>query len=454
MILSTSCLNKLPPFILACCLLCGSAMAETAPPAPAAGSSGVGPLVAVFPIENLSGTPAPLKKLNAELDAVMKKAGVRIIEPATVDSFIESHRVRYLGGIDEKIAATLQEETGADTVLISTLELYNEVSPPKFSLICRLVSLKGAPEIIWMDSVGIAGDDAPGILGLGLIDDLTVLRSKGFKSIGTSLKRYITEPPVHKKRVSAKAKREEEPFTLMNLIKGIRTEKRQLTDPSYSQARSWLAKRPPEKPYTVEEMLQEIKANGGLFLSLYNPLLWYSSQDTLVDKERTIAILPFLDRSTRKHAAELQVLHLAKQLVADGNFRVLELGVIRDKMLNMHVIMKDGISIPGIDLITISLGVDLLLNGVIFDYLDTVGYGSYPKIDFSMQMFDRDTKKILWSSHSHNQGNDGVYFFEYGRIATAGALADRMCRALVLKLVENANETDVTHNSDSEREQL
>lgn len=429
-------------------------MAETAPPAPDNGASGGGPRVAVFSIENLSGTPAPLMELNAELNVVLKRAGVRIIEPARVDSFIENHRVRYLGGIDEKIAAALDEETGADAVLISTLELYNEVSPPKFSMICRLVSLKGVPEIIWMDSVGIAGDDAPGILGLGLIDDLAVLRTKGFKSIGTSLKDYIDEPPVRKKRVSAKAKREERPFTLMDLIKGIRSEKRLLTDPLYSRARAWYLKKPPETPYTVEEMIEEIKDNGGLFLSLYNPLLWYSSQDTLVDKERTIALLPFLDRSTRKHAAELQVLHLAKQLVVDGNFRVLELGVIRDRMLNMHVIMRDGISIPGIDLITISLGVDLLLSGVIFDYLDTIGYGSYPKIDFSIQMFDRDTKKILWSSHSHNQGDDAVYFFEYGRIATAGALADRMCRALVLKLVENANEIDVTHNFDSEREQL
>lgn len=427
------------PFILAGCLLCGTARAETSPQLQAAGPSG-SLRIAVFPVENLSGAPAPLKELNAELETVLRQSGMRIIDPAAIDGFIEDHRVRYLGGVDEKTAAALARDTGADAVLISTLELYSEVSPPKFSLISRLVTLKGVPEIAWMDNVGIAGDDAPGILGLGLIDDIKVLRGKGLKTIGTSLKRYVTEPPVRKHLVSARVKREETPFTLMDLIKGIRSEKRLLTDPSYSRLRPWYEKRAPDKLYTVEEMLQEIKANGGLFLSRYNPLLWYSSQDVLVDKERTIAILPFLDRSTRKHAAELQVLHLAKQMVSDGSFRVLELGVIRDRMLNMHVIMSDGISIPGIDLITISLGVDLLLNGVIFDYLDTVGYGAYPKIDFSMQMFDRDTKKILWSSHSHNQGNDGVYFFDYGRIATAGALADRMSRALVQKLVENANE--------------
>ena len=301
-------------------------------------------------------------------------------------------------------------------------------------MISRLVSLKGVPEIVWMESVGMAGDDAPGILGLGLIEDQKVLRNKGLGVIGASLKRHFSDPPVRKQRVSARAKREEEIFTLKDLVEDIKTEKRTLTDPSDLQARAWLAK----KPYTVEEMLQESKTKGGPFLSRYNPLGWYSSGDQLVEEERAIAIIPFFNRSTRKHAAELQVLHLAKQLVKNGSFKVLELGVIRDKLLNMHIIMNDGISIPSLDLVSISLEADLLLNGVVFDYLDTVGYGSYPKINFSMQMFDRDNKKILWSSHSHNQGNDGVYFFEYGSISTAGALADLMNRALVLKLVEHA----------------
>jgi hypothetical protein len=431
-------LNRLLGCILACCLLCGSAMAETAPPGPDAGSSGEKLRIAVFPMENLSGTPVPLKELTAGLHSELKRNGILTIEPSVIESFIEKHQVRYLGGIDEPTAAALGAETGAEAVLISTVELYSDVSPPKFSLLSRLVSLKGVPEIVWMDSVGMAGDDAPGILGLGLIHDLKELRSKGLGVIGTSLARHYFNPPVRKKRVSARVQREEEPFTLKTLIEDIRSEKRTLTDQSVLQARAWRAKTQSQKPYTVEDMLREISANGGPFLSRYGPLGWYSSGDRLIEQERTIAIIPFFNRSTRKHAAELQVLHLAKQLVRDGSFVVLELGVIRDKLLNMHIIMNDGISIPSLDLVSISLEADLLLNGMVFDYLDTVGYGSYPRIDFSMQMFDRDNKKVLWSSHSHNQGNDGVYFFEYGSITTAGALADKMCRALVLKLVEHA----------------
>jgi len=438
MILSASCLNRLLRYILACCLVCGSALAETAPPVPDAAASDGRPRIAVFPMENLSGTPVPLRELNAELQSELKRNGIQTIESSAVESFIEKHQLRYLGGIDELTAAALRAETGAEAVLISTVELYSDVAPPKFSLLSRLVSLKGVPEIVWMNSVGIAGDDAPGILGLGLIDDLKELRIKGIGKIGASLAQHVSNPPVRKKRVSARARREEEPFTMRGLVEDIKSEKRTITDQSDLQDRSWLARNQADKPYTVEDMLKEIRANGGPFLSRYNPPGWYSSGDQLVEQEHTIAIIPFFNRSTRKHAAELQVLHLAKQLVTDGSFTVLELGVIRDKLLNMHIIMNDGISIPSLDLVSISLGADLLLNGMVFDYLDTVGYGSYPRIDFSMQMFDRDNKKVLWSSHSHNQGNDGVYFFEYGSVTTAGALADKMCRALVLKLVEHA----------------
>lgn len=426
--------------ILTCCVLCGSAGAGGSPSVPAAASPEGVKRIAVLPVENLSGAPVPLKELNAELNAVLKRAGVPMIERTSVESFVESHRVRYLGGIDEIIAAAVSAETGADAVLISTVELYSEVSPPKFSLISRMVSLKGTPEIIWMDSVGISGDDAPGILGLGLIDDLKVLRGRAIELIGTSLKRYFSDPPLRKQRVSARAKREEEPFILKNMMDDMKTEKRTLTDPSSSRTRAQDTGGEPDRAFRDEGLSPGGKSDGGRLSTRYNPLDWYSSKEELVEQERTIAIIPFFNRSTRKHAAELLALHLAAQLVAEGSFRILEFGVIRDKLLSMHVIMSDGIAIPGLDLVGISLGVDLLLNGVVFDYLDTVGFGTYPGIDFSLQMFDRDNKNILWSSHSHNQGNDGVFLFDYGRVATAGALADKMCRALVLKLVDNADE--------------
>ncbi len=432
MLSSTSFLNSLLTGIkvcsLACCLLCCGARAEAAQP-------GTDRRIAVFPIENLSGAPAPLRELDAGLVAVLKSAGMPTVETAAVENFINSHQVRYLGGIDEKTAALLSTETKAEFVLITSLEFYNEVAPPKFSLISRLVSLHDIPEIVWMGSAGIAGDDAPGILGLGLINDINDLREKGFESVVTSLGRYIQDAPAHKNQVISGAKGEET-FRLDDLIKGIKSEKRLLTPVSEPRQGPVLE----ENQYTAEDMQSNMNGKGIFFQSRYNPVGWYNSKETLRNREHTIAIIPFFNRSTRKHAAELQALHMALQLVDKHVFRVLELGVIRDRMLNMHVIMNSGVSLPNIDLITISLGSDLLLNGVVFDYLDTVGYGSPPRVDFSIQMFNREDKRILWSSHSSNQGDDGVYFFDYGRIATAAALTDKMCHALVQRLAENAGE--------------
>lgn len=421
MISSSSFLNSLLAGIMLSLLLCGAATAVTAPPE-------AGPRIAVFPMENLSGTPVPLMELNAEFAAVLKSAGMHIVETAAVENFINTHRVRYVGGIDEKTAALLSAETGADSVLITSLEFYNEVAPPKFSLVSRLVSLQDIPEIIWMDSVGIAGDDAPGILGLGLITDIRILRKNGLAAIGTNLERFTRRAAAVKTRLISMSK--EEDFRLEDLIKAIKSEKRLLA-PGPERRQKPVEEQPGDGQRSVED-------GGELFLSRYNPVGWYSSREISANQEHIIAIIPFFNRSTRKHAAELQALHLANQLVDKSGFRILELGVIRDRMLNMHVIMTSGISLPAIDLITISLGSDLLLSGVVFDYLDTVGYGSSPRVDFSMQLFNREDKKILWSSHSSNRGDDGVYLFDYGRVATAATLSDKMCRALVQRLVEDA----------------
>lgn len=389
-----------------------------------------GPLIAVFPVENLSGAPAPLGELAAGLRTALEARGMRVVAPARVEAFIDEHHIRYVGGIDERTAATLREQTGAETVLISTLELYNGVFPPKFSMITRLVRLDGFLEIIWMESVGLSGDDYPGFLGLGLVREIETLRARGIEKLVDSLAAAARRPEFSQRLLPGRLHRREGSFTLMDLIRGIRRERPRLENFAGSATTTSRAE-------TVEELLQKMRESGGLFMSRYAPRDWYSSQDTPLGDQRSIGIIPFFNRSTRKHAAELQALHLARELVSSGRFRLLELGVIRDKLLSMHVIMSDGVSIPSMDLIAISLGVDLLLNGRVFDYLDTVGSGSSPQVDFSLQMFAADGKRILWSSHSHNRGDDGVYFFDYGRVATAAALADRMNRALVLRMIEN-----------------
>lgn len=406
---------------ICCCLLSGCANPAGASPRFSSAVPGWGPMIAVYPIENLSGAPAPLKELHEELAATLQRAGARIVDQAALDSFFERHWVRYVGGIDETTSAALRDETGADAVLITNLELYNEQSPPRIALMARLVSTVGMPEIRWMDSYARTGDEAPGLLGLGVIEDPVRLRGLGFEYLEASMRKFIMNAPEREHKLSAREIRENKPFTLSDLMDKMKDEPRQ----------------PADVPVNSRPWLSQV---GDLISYRYQPRTWYSSRDVLDDQLRSVALIPFLDLSTRKYGAEVLVLHLAKQLVVDGRFKVVELGVIRDKILVSRIIMTSGISNSNIDVISNSLGVELVINGKLFDYLESNTTGQNPKVDFSLQMFERDTRKILWNSHSRNQGNDGVFFFDVGRISTASALTDRMSQSLLQRLNENASE--------------
>jgi len=46
-------------------------------------------------------------------------------------------------------------------------------------------------------------------------------------------------------------------------------------------------------------------------------------------------------------------------------------------------------------------------------------------------VFDMKTRQIVWSSSSYNQGDDGVFFFNLGKVNTAQGMASGMARSVV-----------------------
>jgi hypothetical protein len=154
--------------------------------------SGTNPKIAVFPIENLSGTVAPLREIRQIFVEGLKKQGIAVLEDDTFEKFMAKHRIRYTGGLDEDTARSFKKEVGTQGVLIISLESYSETNPPKISLLSRLVSTGDPPAILWMEGVSLAGDDSPGILGVGLLEDPGALREKALKSVLGSLVRYLS----------------------------------------------------------------------------------------------------------------------------------------------------------------------------------------------------------------------------------------------------------------------
>ncbi len=330
--------------------------------------------IAVLPVYNLSGLPAPLSEIRQSLINSLKKQGFNTLDDNVLERSLARHRIRHVGGTNSMTAAALGKETGAETVLITSLELYSEISPPKIALSSRLVSTGSSPSILWMDGIGMAGDDSPGILGLGLIEDPRTLFKKAAGYLTASLAGHLSG-------------------------------QRDNVETPKKRRKFW-------------------------------PRVLYRSPVIASDMKYRVAVLPFFNLSQRKYAGEIIALHFVKQFGKLENFDVIEPGVVRHSLLRYRIIMDDGLSLAYSDLIFSKLNADLILTGKIMDYQDYQGPGGKPKVDFSAQMIERKSREVVWSSKSYNEGDDGVYFFDLGRVNTAHVMASEMVNHVVEMIVE------------------
>jgi len=331
--------------------------------------------IAVLPIENLSSSPAPLTEIRRSFTEKLKGAGFDVMEEEKLGQFMERHRMRDISGLNEVMARAFKEDTGATGVLITSLELYDDKSPPKIALSARLVTTGEAPEIVWADGIGLAGDDSPGLLDLGLIEDPKVLLDKATTALANSVVSFF----------SGQEGRHDSP--------GKRFK--------------------PKVDYTSPQ--------AGVGIQQVAP--------------RRIAIMPFANVADRKYAGEIMVLHFVREFFGGKHFTVVEPGLIKEKLLDYRIILYEGISLGDADLVAGELKADLVLTGKVLDYQDYAGVFSKPKVDFSIMLIDRKTGEVVWSSRSHNEGDDTVFFFDWGRINTAHVLAAEMARAVERMLV-------------------
>jgi TolB-like protein len=363
MILSTDFLSKVFIFFLALLIFPGFSNAEGVG-RNGSPQSGTNPSIAVFPIENLSGTAAPLKEIRQVFVEALRKQGIHVLGDDAFEKFMARRRIRYTGGLDQDTARAFKEEVGTEGVLIISLESYSETNPPKISLLSRLVSTDDLPAILWMEGVGLAGDDSPGILGLGLIEDPKELREKALKSVLGSLVRYLSTRTEGKEVHGAKRK--------------------------------------------------------------FRPKIAYRSSALDLNRKYRVAVTPFFNRSERKYAGEILVLHFIRQLKRFENFEVIEPGMVRQELLNSRIIMQEGVSLADADAIFATLNADLLVSGRVIDYQDYQGVLGKPKVDFSTMVIERKSREVVWSSDSYNDGDDRVFFFDWGRVNTAHAMTSQM----------------------------
>jgi len=330
--------------------------------------------IAVFPVFNLSATPAPLKYIRQQLIDILEADGEILIDDQRLEEAFAKHRIRYVGGLDPSAALAIEQETGADAVFITSLEHYSDVVPPKIALTARLVSTGNRIRILWMAGAGLAGDDSPGLLDLGMIENPDTLMRIAIQRIMTSFAEF-------------------------------RSTGRAPVDTAAPQGK--------HRPKVI-------------FRSpVLDPAMSYA-----------VAVMPFYNLSERKFAGDIMALHFVRQLLTNENWRVIEPGVVRQALLKGRVIMRDGISLADAGSISRLLAADLILSGKVMDYQDFQGMAAKPKVVFSAEIFEKNSREVVWAAQSHNRGDDGVFFFDWGRVNTAYVMASQMVQLAVEEMIE------------------
>jgi hypothetical protein len=343
-------------------------------------------LIAVLPVDNLTGWRAPLENVDAVLRAHLDRRGFRIVDDQALARVMKRYRVRNTGSLNSRISGALKEETGAAGVLMTSLEVFFDDEFPRISLLSRFVVGGDRPEIAWMDGVGLAGEGHPGLLALGRIEEVDALLEIAARCLVDSLAISFFETEVLD---PSKARNE---FHRCNSRGGV----------VYS---------PPE-------------AKGK---RKFRPRKSFGSPIADVNRRYSMAVIPFLNLSQRKNAGRIMELHFVNQLLRNESLSIVEPGLVRQELLEHRVVMAAGPSLENAEALSNdeSLGVDLVLSGVVFDYQDAFGT---PKVDFSVTMIEKESLRVVWSSRSHGTGDAGVLFFDLGMVHTAHQLASEMAR--------------------------
>jgi TolB-like protein len=345
---------------------------------------GRGALIAVLPVENLSGAPAPLEAIRQSMRSRLSDNGFRLLEDEVLAKFMKRYRIRNTSGLNSAVSKAILDETGSDAFLVTSLETYQISSPPFVSLFSRLVLSRERSEIAWMDGVGLSGDGYPGFLGLNAIEDPNLLLETAVRCLADSLERSLSEAGEAAGADSSNAYHGCDERANAVAVSPERRGKRR-----------------------------------------YRPRIIFRSPTTSADRRYSVALIPFRNLSGRKYAGEIAKLHFLNQLMRSAHFAVVEPGLVREQLLKYRIIMEAGPSFANAEVFSSrrSLGVDLVLSGTVFDYEDAVGI---PKVAFSVKIIDGRSSELVWSSRSRNSGDEDVVFFDVGRVYTGHRLASEM----------------------------
>jgi TolB-like protein len=210
--------------------------------------------------------------------------------------------------------------------------------------------------------VALAGDDAPGLFGVGVVRAMPVLEGRALETLAGALRRWLREG---------------------------------------SSPRACAAE------------------------ARFAPSVTYRS-DLLDGPVRTVAVLPFVNETRRRRAGDVVADGFVRGLAATGRFEVVEPGLVRDALLGRRIVMEGGVSLDAARTVLEALDADLVLVGYVRELAEDMGGLVPARVDFTALLIDRRTEEIVWEASSTHRGDEGVWAFELGTVRSVNALACRM----------------------------
>jgi TolB-like protein len=402
-------------------------------------------LIAVLPIENLSGTRSHSRAVLQRLRSRLELNGLRLVDEEILDTFMHRERIRAASGLSREESRAIKEATGAGAVLITSITAYREAPPLEVSMFARLVSTGDQPEIIWMNSIGLTGEDAVGLLGIGRVTDAGVLLEKVIQRLTGALTRYLPEAaprvpfpdarPTDGFRAGDARSPDFEDAIDPRLQTGADPCDPQSSEGADSPAGSGACRNGDAasrvlSAYERESDESSLPRDPG---AKYAPRSVFRSRLAGSRRRYSVAVLPFVNESERKNAGKIMTLHFVEELARVDGLRVVDPGLVRHEMLRYRTIIPEGPSLSTADLLSSagSLGIDLILSGTVFDYGS--GLGGL-RVEFGLDIIDTADREVVWTSRSYNQGSEGVFFLDVGRVYTPHRMAAEMARAAVRQL--------------------
>jgi hypothetical protein len=163
----------------------------------------------------------------------------------------------------------------------------------------------------------------------------------------------------------------------------------------------------------------------------FSPYADFKSLLLVPSKKYRVAVFPFFNLSKRSGAGDLVSLHFLQQLSQRTNWEILEPGVLRKELLRYRLVMNEGLSLADADFIFSQPLADLIVTGTVHEYYEMRGNGMPPRVDFTVSLLERETKRVIWQASSYHTGDDGVLLFDLGKVRTADELTARMAGSMI-----------------------